>query len=250
MTTRKQTETRAQRRQAELDARREARRHAPARRGLSLPLVSAVAVVGGAIVIAVAIALGGGSRPSGQVDPIIARAPAGLTTSGFVLGKADAPVAIDIYEDFQCPACRNWGETVLPSLAANELLGGQARLVFHDFAFIGPESFGAARAAAGAANQGRFWDMWATIYANQGQENRGALSRPRLIAMAAGLGLDVNRLTSDMDSVAAASQVDASIAAARQLGVTSTPTIVINGRLLTGASYSDIAAAIAQAAAR
>jgi protein-disulfide isomerase len=44
--------------------------------------------------------------------------------------------------------------------------------------------------------------------------------------------------------------VDASIAAARRLGVNSTPTIVVDGRLLVGASYEDIAAAVAGAAGR
>ncbi len=249
MTTQKQTRTRAERRLAELDARREARRHASGRRGLSLPVLSAFAVVGGVIVIAIAIALGGGPKPSGQGAAIIARAPAGLASDGFVLGRADAPVTIDLYEDFQCPACRSWGQTVFPTLAATELADGRAKLVFHDFAFLGPESAGAARAAIAAANQGRFWDMWATIYANQGPENSGALAGAKLTAMAAGLGLDAARFATDMNAATTGSQLDASIAAARQAGVTSTPTLAIDGHLIVGATYSQLAATISQVTA-
>ena len=173
---------------------------------------------------------------------------AGLPTDGFALGRADAPVTIDLYEDFQCPACRRWGETVFPSLAANELASGRARLVFHDFAFIGPESLSAARAGHAAARQDRFWDMWAAIYANQGAENSGALTPSRLTEIARGLGLDVERFTADLQLSATGPAVDASNAAAHRLGVNSTPTIVIGERILVGASHADIAAAIADAA--
>ena len=165
-----------------------------------------------------------------------------------MLGQADAPVTIDLYEDFQCPACRHWGEVVFPSLASNELADGTARIVFHDFAFIGPESFAAARAGHAAANQNRFWDLWSTLYANQGPENGGTLTTTRLVEMARGLGLDVDRFTADMALGAAGPAVDASNAAAHELGVNSTPTVVIDGRLLVGASYEEIAAAVADAA--
>jgi protein-disulfide isomerase len=172
----------------------------------------------------------------------------GLPTDGFTLGRADAQVTIDLYEDFQCPACRRWGETTFRSLLDNELRSGSAKLVFHDFAFIGPESLTAARAGQAAARQGRFWDMWATIYANQGPENSGALGASRLTEMARGLGLDVNRFTTDIAIGVSGPAVDASNAAARELGVNSTPTIAVNGRLMIGATYDEIAAAVADAA--
>ena len=152
------------------------------------------------------------ARPSRPVASPVAGTFSDLPTDGYTLGRADAPVTIDLYEDFQCPACQRWGEVVFPSLAANELASGTARLVFHDFAFLGPESFAAARAGHAAANQGRFWDMWATIYANQGAENSGAMTPSRLVEMARGLGLDVDRFTAEMELAAAGPAVDASIA--------------------------------------
>jgi protein-disulfide isomerase len=157
-------------------------------------------------------------------------------------------VTIDLYEDFQCPACESWGRNVFPRLASNELAAGSARIVFHDMAFLGQESVDAGRAAYAAREQGRFWDMWATLYANQGHENSGAFSRDRLIAMAGQLGLDADRFVVDMDSPGATATIEGSRADARQVGVTSTPTLVIGDRLFAGVrSYTEIAAAISAA---
>jgi protein-disulfide isomerase len=223
-------------------------------RWLSLPAISALALVGGVLIIGLAIATGRlqASPPSAvstlPAAPAVAGEFSGLPTDGFALGWADAPVTIDLYEDFQCPACRQWGELVFPELVANELADGTARLVFHDFAFIGPESFTAARAGHAAANQNRFWDLWSTLYANLGPENGGTLTPGRLVEMAQGLGLDVDRFSADLAPGASGPAVDASNAAAHDLGVNSTPTIVIDGQLLVGASYDEIAAAVADAA--
>ena len=219
------------------------------RRGPSLPILSALAVIGGLALIAVSIAFSAVSQGP-ALEATTARAPSGVPSDGLVLGRADAPVTIDLYEDFQCPACQRWGMTVFPTLAGNELASGRARIVFHDYAFLGPESFDAARAGYAALQQGHFWDMWATIYANHGQENSGALARDKLLAMANALGLDVDRFRADMDSADATSALDASNAHARDAGVASTPTIVVGGRLMVGAGYPEIAAAIVAATPR
>jgi protein-disulfide isomerase len=212
--------------------------------------LSLLGLVGGVAVVALAVVFGARpGPPPGTADVAIARVPAGLASDDFVLGRADAPVTIDLYEDFQCPACQAWGESVFPSLASNELQGGRVRVVFHDMAFLGPESSDAGRAAYAAAQQDRFWDMWATLYANQGRENSGAFGRERLIAMAERLGLDVARFEADMDSAAAQATIDRSRADAARSGVTSTPTLIIEGRAFVGVQpYADIAAAIAAAA--
>ena len=56
-----------------------------------------------------------------------------------------------------------------------------------------------------------------------------------------------NAITADMALGAAGPAVDASNAAAHELGVNSTPTVAIDGRLLVGASYEEIAAAVVDA---
>jgi protein-disulfide isomerase len=245
-------QTRRQRRLAERAAGHDSRRNRrAARRRPGLGSLSAIGLAGGLGVIALAIVLGNRAAPAAAPPAVVAvaHAPAGLTADGFVLGRPDAPVTIDLYEDFQCPVCGAWGQTVFPRLVANELAAGTARVVFHDMAFLGPESTAAGRAAHAAAQQGRFWDMWATLYANQGRENSGAFGRDRLLAMADRLGLDAARFQADMDSSSSMAAIDESRAIAGRAGISSTPTLVIGGRAFVGLqSYPDISAAIAAAA--
>ena len=254
MTTASQRRARNRRRPDPVLPRR--RRAEPARRLVAaacrLPLISAIAVIGGALLIAVAV-VGGGARPveaPASQGATVAGRFSGLPTSGYALGRANAPVTIDLYEDFQCPACRRWGESVFPALAANELASGRARLVFHTFPFIGQESMIAARAGHAAARQDRFWDFWAALYANQGPENAGTITAARMTAVAGTLGMDAARFAADMGSSGAGMAIDASIADARRLAVDSTPTLVVGGRRLVGASYAELAAAIADATPR
>lgn len=243
--------TRRERRLAERAARHETRRHPRPARRLGLGALSALGLIGGLAVVALAVLLGARPVPPAAetASVTVARLPSALPTQGFVLGRPDAPVTIDLYEDFQCPACEAWGRNVFPSLVSNELAAGTARIVFHDMAFLGPESMLAGRAAYAGAQQGSFWDMWATLYANQGRENSGAFSRERLLTMADRLGLDVSRFEADMDSREAEAAIEASRADAGRAGVTSTPTLIIGGEALIGVQpYPDIAAAIAAAA--
>ena len=185
---------------------------------MGIGLVSAIALVAGLLLVGAILAFTGPSRAA-VASVVRATAPAGIPSAGFVLGHATAPIALDLYEDFQCPACERWGRSVLPGLVQNELAIGGVRIVYHGFAFIGPESKGAGRAAWAAGQQGRFWDMWSTLYANQGpRENAGAFARARLIAMADILGLDATRFEADLDSTAAAAFVADGIAEAAAAG--------------------------------
>ena len=217
-------------------------------RRIGIGLVSVLALVAGLVLVAAVVVLGG--RPKSVAASVLkAGAPAGIPAAGRTLGSAAAPVAIDLYEDFQCPACEQWGRNVLPSLVQNEVAAGTVNIVYHGFAFIGTESRDAGRAAWAAEQQGRFWDMWATLYANQGlHENGGSFARGRLIAMADVLGLDAVRFLADFDSAAAERFVTDGIADAARAGVTSTPTLIINGKPFTGGGYADLSAAVAAAA--
>jgi protein-disulfide isomerase len=237
---------RRERRAAALARRRgEARRDTRHPRRIGIGLVSLAALAAEVVLVAVILVLGGSPKPA-PAGVVRALAPAGIPATGQILGSATAPVTIDLYEDFQCPACEQWGRSVVPSLVRNELAAGAVRIVYHGFAFIGPESKAAGRAAWAADQQGRFWDMWATLYANQGlHENGGAFERGRLIAMANALGLDSGRFTTDLDSPAAAAFVADGVADAARAGVTSTPTLIIDGRILGNGGYAEVAAAIA-----
>jgi protein-disulfide isomerase len=207
-----------------------------------LAVISIVAILIVAVVVAVAVVRPlAGSSPS--PSPVVY---AGINTSGYTLGAADAPVTIDIYMDFQCPICHDWYLTVFPALETGALKSGEAKLVFHGTSAIGPESVSADKAAYAAAQQGRFWNMWAALYAHQGaSENSGAFTDANLRTIAQGLGLDLTRYDADFASSAAADFVSASEADSHTQGITGTPTLVIAGVQYQGVSaYSDLQAAI------
>jgi protein-disulfide isomerase len=213
---------------------------APVRGRVGLGQITLIALCAGVALIVLVVLTGADRTATPASDIVPVRVEATAVMDGFALGAPEAPVTIDLYEDFQCPACRMWRESVFPPLVANEVADGAVRIVFHDMAFLGDESILAGRAAFAAAQQGRFWDFWSTLYANQGQqENAGAYTVDRLTTMASELGLDLGRFSTDMSSPAAdASLVEARTAAAA-LGVQSTPSLVIDGQVLAGLTQYD-----------
>jgi protein-disulfide isomerase len=106
------------------------------------------------------------------------------------LGRADAPVTLTIWSDFQCPACRMLAQAVEPRLIREYVATGKLRIDYRDLTIIGPESVDAAVGARCAAEQNRFWDFHGVLYANQPRENSGELTNARLVAFADRLGLD------------------------------------------------------------
>lgn len=212
-----------------------------------LILLSALVATGSASLLAVAILLTGPSQPSpsSSASPVASTAFPGISRSSYTLGSAAAPVTVDLYEDFQCPACKTWGEMVLPSLVRSEVAAGRVRLVFHDMAFLGAESSATAKAAYAAERQDRFWDYYLALYEIQGQENSGVFSGEALRQLASNLGLDLQRFETDRNSSAAEARVQSQREAAQTLGVTATPSVAVNGHLLSDASGETLSAALA-----
>jgi protein-disulfide isomerase len=192
-------------------------------------------------------------NPLGLVRPSVT-IPAAMV-NGRTLGKADAPVTMDVWADFQCPFCGQFARTVEPQIIANFVDKGIVKLVAHDFTFLGTghdpdESVDAAVAARCAEQQGRFWDFYMTLYWNQGTaENSGAFTRPRLLAMAALLGLDSTTFQTCLDDQTVRASVIAEKAQGGAAGVSGTPTSFINGTKVQGfKDYPTIAALITAAA--
>jgi protein-disulfide isomerase len=196
---------------------------------------------------------GSSDNPLGLVKPSIV-IPTTLA-NGRSLGKADAPVTIDVWADFQCPFCGQFVRTVEPQIITNDVIKGTVRLVAHDFTFLGAgsnpdESTDAAIAARCADQQGRFWDYYETLFWNQGvAENSGAFTQDRLLAMADLLSLDHAKFQTCLGDQAIRTAVVTETAAGRTAGVSSTPTLVINGQAVVGLKdYATIAGLIAAAA--
>jgi protein-disulfide isomerase len=108
------------------------------------------------------------------------------------------------------------------------------------FAFLGPESQSAAEASECAADQDAFWEYHDLLFDSQEGENRGAFNDENLKAFAEQLDLDTEQFNECLDSGKYTTLVQNETAAARQLGVQSTPAFVINGQAVIGAQPFDV----------
>jgi protein-disulfide isomerase len=100
-------------------------------------------------------------------------------------------------------------------------------------AFLGDESVWAAAASECASDQGRFWDYHDALFAHTAGRAKGVFSKPNLKAYAAELGLDRPAFDNCVDSGRYENLVRAQTDLGRQRGVTSTPTLIIDGRLVS-----------------
>ncbi len=160
-------------------------------------------------------------------------------------GAEDAPVVVVEYADFQCPFCRQFATGPERRLREDYVESGQVRFAFRYLAFIGNESRWAAEASECANEQGRFWNYHDKLFEEQGGENVGTFSQDNLKRFAAELELDAEQFNQCLDSGEYRNKVQQEVAEGEQLGVRSTPTIFVNGQLITpGSDYQTLQAAV------
>jgi protein-disulfide isomerase len=144
-------------------------------------------------------------------------------------GADEAPVTIAEFAEFQCPFCQD----VNPTLQQiEERYKGRVRFVWKHLPLVGIHSHAmdASVAAEAARNQGKFWEYHDKLFANQKQLEPDDLRR-----YAQELGMDLARFDRDRQDPALKVKVQEDVAEATALGVRSTPTFFINGRLVSGA---------------
>lgn len=179
--------------------------------------------------------------------------PRDLPTDGYAYGELDAPVTIDAYQDFQCPYCQRFSLLVAPQVIDEWVRTGQARLVFHDFAFLGEESRWAAVAGRLAAQQNRFWPFHDLLFSNLLGENVGSYTPDRLLLMGQMAGLDMDPFIAGLQvPVARASwaTIEQGVReAATTLGISGTPSVFVDGVKVTNPDAASIGAAVQAALA-
>jgi protein-disulfide isomerase len=150
---------------------------------------------------------------------------------GIVLNPTATP-KIDVYLDYQCPACRAF--ELQNGAYLNEVtIQKKAKVVYHPMTFIGPESILAANAAACSADENKFIEMNLALFQNQPTgENTGRWTNDTLIAIANAVGItseNFNRCVNDGKYVKWTKNITIESGKAN---VNSTPTVLINGKPL------------------
>jgi protein-disulfide isomerase len=145
-----------------------------------------------------------------------------------IRGDKNAKVTIVFFSDFQCPFCNRVNPTLAKLL---ESYPGKVRLAYKYLPLrIHPDAPGAAAAAEAANRQGKFWEMYDKIFANQRE-----LKPEKFREYAQQLNLDLAKFDKDLADPSVKAKIDADSKEADKLGVAGTPAFFINGKYLSGA---------------
>lgn len=166
--------------------------------------------------------------------------------NGASRGDVNAAVTVVEFTDFQCSACGAMYPVVEDALRS---YGNRVHFVVRNFPLttVHANALSAAEAAAAAKAQGKFWEYIDILFKNQ-----SALDVASLKKYATQVGLDRARFDADFESAKYDADIRRDIEEGEMLGVEATPTIYINGVVLTSGEYSadGLRAAIEKAFAR
>jgi protein-disulfide isomerase len=217
-------------------------------------LIAILVIVVGAVLVASVMILP--SLKTSDASTIVQITPASHTASvnKTSMGNPNAPVKMDVWEDFQCSGCVSYAAKLEPQIFKAYAETGKLYYTFHFFPFIDSgagESHQAANAAMCAAAQGRFWDYHDMLFANWKGENVGSYTDPRLVAFASGIGLDMTAFNQCFQANTYAAQIQQDYDAGAKLGVPPTPGLFVNGKMVVSSAgknylptFEDISATI------
>jgi protein-disulfide isomerase len=219
-------------------------------KGYYLALAAVVLVGGGLLVWQLTKAQSGGVR---LVDD-----PGPAQAEGYLYGRADAPVQVVEFADFQCPACANFSTITEPDVRSRIIDAGLANMRFYDYPLPQHQnSVPASMAAACAADQGKFWEMHDRIFEGQPDWSEQRNPAGTFRGYARDVGLNVDAWGECYSSGKHQARIEANRKEGERRGVSSTPTFIIGRRLVPGAlnydtfkAYVDSARADAVAAGR
>lgn len=175
-----------------------------------------------------------------QLAQATAKDPGGVLNiqpGDHVLGNADAPVTIFEYASLTCPHCAQFHSGVLPELKAKYIDTGKVKLVFRDF----PLDNVAARAAmlAECAGPERYFPLLDVLFQSQAQWATAKDPVAELGKIGRLSGLAEADFKACMENTKLAQDIIAKRQGGEAVGVSSTPTLIINGRLYAGARPMD-----------
>ena len=178
-------------------------------------------------------AIAGCSGGSSEAEPTESAETAtpvpGQPLSTPVAGDPEADVTVAVYEDYACPHCATYSESVYPQIREEYLSEGTVRYEFHDFPIpvdeeISWQAASAARAVQDSAGAGAFFTYSERLFANQNQ-----LGPDTYAELTEGLDVDGETVraaaTGELYRPTVSGDRDAGI----DRGVQGTPTVFVNG---------------------
>ena len=204
---------------------------------LHAPSLGIGAIIAGICIAGVFFGLGDFSESS---EPLIEKqifqepqAPQQISIDTFiengspVLGKADAPITLVEFGDYQCHFCNVFYHNTEHEILENYVMAGKVNVIFKDYTIIGQDSINAAHAAHCAGEQGEFWQYHNALYDNWGGENSGWANQENLVKFAQQIELDMDKFTECNVEGKYTQIISRSNTDAQTLGITGTPAFYI-----------------------
>jgi protein-disulfide isomerase len=194
-----------------------------------------VVLVAAIIVAIVVVATGGDSgKPAKQPGEAVAGQTAvadqlrGIPQKGIALGDPKAPVTMVEFGDLQCPVCKDYSDTVLPTLVDKYVRTGKVRLELRTIPIIDEDSNKANAMANAAGLQDKLWNYAELFYVNQGPERTGYITDDFVKRIGRGVpGLDVGRAFTQSTTQQVRQKLADAVRLAQIHGVNSTPSFLI-----------------------
>ncbi len=233
--------TRKQRREQAREERKaieeaSAAQSAQRKRLIQLGGVAAVVVV---IIVIILVATGSGkSNPPTSTSPAAKTAQTevvsllqGIPQHTITLGNPNAPITLQYFGDLECPFCKQFTVSALPTVIKKYVRTGKVKIEYHSMqtATRERETFQTQQVAALAAGkQNLMWDYLELFYHEQGEEDSGYVTESYLQGLASQVpGLNLSEWSSARNDPEYPNQVIADAQAANQNGFTGTPSFMI-----------------------
>lgn len=196
-------------------------------------------MVGLVLIVAVAFSLFSNRTDTAATLPSTVKQSDGY---GISFNSGIKPI-VDIWEDFQCPVCKNF-ESVIGDYLNQLIVEKKVNVIFHTLSFIGDESILAANAAACASDEDKFLPFHALLYQTQSaKENTGLWNANTLLELGNQVGATSEKFTSCVNKGTYAAWVSNVASDGAKKNVNSTPTVFINGvEIDRKTQYFDLAA--------
>ncbi len=193
------------------------------------------------------------------VQPKNATEDFGIVVDSAAVGgtaPADAkPVSVELYEDFQCPACRSF-EQESGAFLKSQVASGAITVTYRPFSFLDDlggspneysrRSTNVALCALDKGGVGDYIKVHDYLYANQPDEGTAGPENPELISAVKDLGI------TGIDECVKTERFIPWIKEAKDAGakkdVSSSPTVLVAGKVVENPNQQTLAAAIAAAA--
>jgi protein-disulfide isomerase len=147
--------------------------------------------------------------------------PADITIDGSpVMGKADAPVTLVEFTDYQCPFCRRHANVTFARIVKDYVETGKVRYVVRQFPLkaIHPKAVKASEASLCAGDQGQYWEMHDRIF-----KKTKAFNQEEWVRHAEALGLNMSSFKDCLENGKNAFRVEQDLKEGTALGIRGTP---------------------------